>query len=156
MIEFLKSMTMSVAGIIVFGSVCEMILPDGSFKKYLHLAIGLMLILAFLSPLSDRSSLKTDNEIPEIKTESFESSHSEDVLKLYKDKLSKRVEEEIKDRTGADTDVSCSVSSEENTFGAIEKLEIACTQEIEKEVYAVAKEVFDVPRERVVIYESGR
>lgn len=154
MIEFLKSMTMSVAGIIVFGSVCEMILPDGSFKKYLHLAIGLMLILAFLSPLSDKEG-KADAEIPKIEAESIEAAHSEDVLRLYTDKLGKRVEQEIKDRTDADTEVSCSVSSEEKTFGAIEKLEIACTPGIENEIYAVAREVFDVPRERVVIYESG-
>ena len=155
MIEFLKSMTMSVAGIIVFGSVCEMILPDGSFKKYLHLAIGLMLILAFLSPLSDREG-KADVEIPKIEAESIETVQSEDVLRLYANKLGKRVEREIKDRTGTDTEVSCVVSSEEKTFGAIEKFEIVCTSGIEDEIYAVAREVFDVPRERVVIYESGR
>lgn len=155
MIEFLKSMTMSVAGIIVFGSVCEMILPDGSYKKYLHLAIGLMLILAFLAPLTDRED-KTEAEIPKIEAQSVETAQSEDVLRLYKDKLCKRIEQEIKDRTGADAEASCSVSSEKKTFGAIEKLEVTCASGIANDIYVVAKEVFDVPRERVVIYESGR
>ena len=63
MTELLKNIVMSASGIIVFGSVCEMILPDNTYKKYVHLAIGLMLILAFLSPFINRNC-RFDFEIP--------------------------------------------------------------------------------------------
>lgn len=42
---------MSIAGIIVFGSVCEMLLPNNTYKKYLQTVIGIMLIFAAVSPL---------------------------------------------------------------------------------------------------------
>ena len=63
MTGFLKAWTMSVAGIIVFGSICEMILPGSLYKKYVHLAIGLMMILSVLSPIV-KHKINTDAEIP--------------------------------------------------------------------------------------------
>ena len=52
MLELLKDWAMALAGIIVFGSVCEVILPGGVFQKYVRLAVGLMLILALTAPIT--------------------------------------------------------------------------------------------------------
>ena len=38
MIEFLRGWTLSLAGIIVFGSLCEMLLPNSVYKKYIKVS----------------------------------------------------------------------------------------------------------------------
>ena len=62
MIEFLRGWTLSLAGIIVFGSLCEMLLPNSVYKKYINLAIGLILCIAIVSPFVKGKTQKTSAE----------------------------------------------------------------------------------------------
>lgn len=127
MTGFLKAWTMSVAGIIVFGSICEMILPNSSYKKYVHLAIGLMLILSLLSPFV-KNKFDIDAELPQDKAytqyDNMEDRQKSEVLSLYKRKLCEKIKGEIEKSSGIEVEIRCEVSEAEETFGNIERVYI--------------------------------
>ena len=60
MLDGLRSWAMMISGVVVFGSMCEVILPDGEFQKYIRLAIGIMLIFALVSPFAKVLKVTTD------------------------------------------------------------------------------------------------
>lgn len=127
MTGFLKAWTMSVAGIIVFGSICEMILPGSLYKKYVHLAIGLMMILSVLSPIV-KHKINTDAEIPRYEAyEQYEGSDERqkgEIISVYKRKLCEKIKGDIEKSISAEFEVRCEVSEDENSFGNIEKVYI--------------------------------
>ncbi len=127
MTGFLKAWTMSVAGIIVFGSICEMILPGSLYKKYVHLAIGLMMILSVLSPIV-KHKINTDAEIPRYEAyEQYEGSDERqkgEIISVYKRKLCEKIKGDIEKIISAEFEVRCEVSEDENSFGNIEKVYI--------------------------------
>ncbi len=53
MSDALRMWILTLSGIIVFGSLSEMLLPGGVYKKYVQLAVGLMLTTAVLKPLAE-------------------------------------------------------------------------------------------------------
>ena len=120
--EFLKAWAMSLSGIIVFGSVCDMILPNDSYKKYIHLSIGIILILALISPFAE-NGLEIEPSMPvfskgyNIETEKRE---NEGVLSIYKNRLREKMRADIIDVAGVNFDIRCEVSQAEESFGEIE------------------------------------
>ncbi len=124
--EIFKVWAMSLAGIIVFASLCETILPSGSYKKYLHLTIGIVLVLALISPFTKNRaeldfSIATQREAYKASTD-MSDFQKEKVMKIYKDKLASRLDEELESKTGQSVDVIIEVSEAEDSFGRIERL----------------------------------
>ncbi len=124
--EFLKAWAMSLSGIIVFGSVCDMLLPNDVYKKYIHLCIGIILILALISPFVEgnfeiEASLPVFSEEYDIKAEGQE---REAVLRVYKSKLSEKMKADIEGIAGVDFDIRCEINEEEESFGEIEEIRI--------------------------------
>lgn len=122
MIEFLRKWTMTLAGICVFGSLCEMLLPNSVYKKYINLAIGIMLCVSLVSPFVKG---KFETKIPEISysAESFETDRKDTVL-VFSKKVCGSIEEFIKKETYIDAEVKCKISEEEESFGKIEDIYI--------------------------------
>lgn len=130
MAGFFKSIVMSAAGIIVFGSVCEMILPDNAYKKYVHLAIGLMLILTFLSPFINRN-YRLEFEIPSSAAaaeiaEKDEKTRKE-VIRIYTKKLNERISESISEATETKANAECEINENDDKFGKIERVGVTVT-----------------------------
>ncbi len=124
MAEFFKVWVLSLSGIIVFGSLCEMILPSGVYKKYIRLTICIMLALSVLSPFADKQIDDIEIEIPEGEEYTEENSASyrntDEVIKIYKQKLC----DSIRDELGREADVECEVCRDEEAFGRIDALMI--------------------------------
>ena len=124
--EFLKAWTMSLSGIIVFGSLCDMLLPNDAYKKYIHLSIGIILILALISPFTDgkfeiEASLPAFSEIHDIEVEGQE---REAILRVYKNKLCEKIKTDIEGVAGVEFDIRCEISEEEESFGEVEEIRI--------------------------------
>ncbi len=124
--EFLKAWAMSLSGIIVFGSVCDMLLPNDVYKKYIHLAIGIILILALISPFAEgrfeiEASLPVFSEMYDTEAEGQE---REAVIKVYKNKLCEKMKADIEEIAGARFDIRCEINKEEERFGEIEEIRI--------------------------------
>lgn len=159
MADFIKDWIMTLSGIIIFGVVCERIIPKGIYKKYIHLCIGLMLILSLLSPLGgDVPKLEAElpvTETAEEMTRDMSEREKADVLRLYKAKLCERIKDDIRGTAGVDFDIKCEVCGSGDDFGQVERLWITVDAadgveinegaiNIIKSKYGINKEVISV------------
>ena len=128
MTDFIKEWTMSISGTIVFGVICERLLPENTYKKYINIAIGLMLILSLLGTAAN-SNLDVNVYIPgslsayDLREEVSEKEDTE-TLRIYKEKLCERIKNDTQMIAGVDFDIKCRVSQEEEAFGEVEELYI--------------------------------
>ena len=130
MIKALQDWAVVLSGLAVFGALCEEILPEGSFQKYIRLGLGMLLVLVLLSPL--QNLFRQDWEITESKkrwayreTRVMEEKQREEILRIYQLKLNRKMTEVLKesvpDFSGL---VQCHVSEDEESFGNIEHVSV--------------------------------
>ena len=154
MADFFKAWVMSMSAIIIFGSMCEMILPDNSYKKYVHLAIGLMLIMSVLKPIVNREiDIKAEIPTGDYKTEkTAEKNSKEDIARIYKSKIKERLALE----TGlekAEFDIEI---CEEDEFGKIEKICIKTSKRIEGEKIDTIMGTYGLTEDEIEVEYTGR
>jgi len=123
---------MQIAGIVVLGAVCDMIITEGELKKYVKMVMGLVLIFAIIQPVTNASPTFVEFNLPqttrmqaaELKNRLGEK-EKESLLKIYRQKLAKSVENEIytKWKAGAKVDVTVE-EDDQNRFGNIKTLTI--------------------------------
>ena len=160
--EVLREWAMTVAGIVVFGSACEMILPDGSFRKYIRLAIGLVLILTLVSPLQGFLKNEMDFDVTEKSMDAYtlkndmEERQQADVLRLYQQNLNEKMQASLTERLGIPMEARCTV--EENdpaTFGVVREVAImvdgAYGIDITQEVAEILSKDFGVEEKKLKV-----
>lgn len=157
MTDFFRSWILSLSGIIVFGSMCEMILPGGAYKKYIHLAIGLMLILTVLTPFT-KDHTYTEFEIPDGTGEytsrsTAEERQNEDIIRIYKQKLCEGMKEEL---GGGRVEIECDICEEGEAFGSIENVRIRSVDELDSDATDRLKERYGLSDDKITIENSGR
>ena len=137
MLETLRSWAMVLSGVAVFGSLCEVILPEGSFQKYIRLGLGMILVLALISPFQELLHQDFDDRSFQrgytayLERESMEEEQKKAVIAFYKENLNRKMQStlvaEIPDFTG---EISCSVEEEEpERFGEILRVWIQAKDE---------------------------
>ncbi len=160
MTEVLRSWILSVAGIIVFGSMCEMILPGGNYKKYIQLTIGLMLVLAFLSPFVTGMRGADFGEMPDISTEykgreANDTERYDDIVKIYKEKLCDAIKSEIGSIDNAQ--ITCDICEDKENFGKIKMIKIEANgAEISDVVIGKIKESYGLTDSEIVVCDTKR
>lgn len=125
--EFLKNWAITVAGVVVFGTICEVILPNGVFRKYVRLTIGMILVLSLLSPLQKWMHGDVDLEKIELSREAYEQRSDmeevaqKEVIRLYRTNLNTKMQNVIHAYLGEiSVEVRCDVEeSNPDTFGTI-------------------------------------
>lgn len=158
MTDFLRSIAMTAAGIIVFASVCEMILPDNTYKKYIHLSIGLMLVLAFVTPFTKTADLDT-LQIPAMsayeEAETMEEDMFNKVTYVYTEKINAKIQSDVKKITGYDFEVKCDISFAEKNFGEPKKVYLkadSITEDINKsEITEKLSKEYGVLKDNIII-----
>ncbi len=153
---------MQIAGVIVLGAVCDMIINEGEMKKYVKMVMGLVLIFAIVQPVIKESPEFADFMLPEttqvqaaeLKNRLDEKSQ-ESLLNLYRQKLAKSVENEIytqwKIYTTADVMVE---EDDENRFGNITAMTVDFSGDFdisENEIKRYLGERFGVDQKNIKI-----
>ena len=123
----LKEWSMTIAGIVVLGSACEVIMPDDSFRKYVRLAIGLILVMVFISPLKEFLHKGAQTEYPQLSYTSYQQREemkdvqNDEVIRLYQKNLNSKIKGALSNRIGKTPfQVRCTVETEKpDTFGTI-------------------------------------
>lgn len=161
MTEILRSWILSVAGIIVFGSMCEMILPGGNYKKYIQLTIGLILVLAFLSPLTAKTSGTYLGDIDDIGAEYKEREVNDterygDITKIYKMKLCEAIKSEI-GSVNDETEITCDICEDKENFGKIKMIKIKTNSAvISDDVIEKIKEGYGLADSEITVCDTKR
>lgn len=130
MLELLKQWAMTLAGVVIFGSLCEVILPEGSFQKYIRLAVGLLLVFTLIAPL--RQFLQLDFSGTELfdsgtqaylQREEMEEQQKNDVIRIYIQNLNQKMKQSLQTELGeTDLEVHCQVEESAENFGNIREV----------------------------------
>ena len=168
MIEYLRQWVLTIAGVAVFGSICDTILPGGNFRKYIRLAIGLVLILTMLTPIQKFMQKKVDiydsfyKTSFDVETASVAETDTASIAKLYKYNLEKNIQVKLAEHLNkGDIKVSCGIEEKnKNEFGKIKNVEIILSNKInEQEFNAVKKELNEtyaiLPQTITIKYKEG-
>ncbi|MBO5363844.1 MAG: stage III sporulation protein AF [Clostridia bacterium] len=132
MVTMLRDWAMVLSGVAVFGSLCEVILPDGSFQKYIRLGLGMVLVLTLISPLQEL--LHHDFDIGNFQSgtyaylerETMEEEQRKEVMIIYRENLNQKMQQTlITEFPGFSGRVSCSVEEENpEEFGKILRVQV--------------------------------
>ncbi len=138
--ELIREWVMRIAGITALGAVCDMIMTDGNMKKYVKMVVGLVLVLAVISPLTQITPRLSDIKIPEttqrkaaeLKNTIAEKEYQQIVM-LYSEKLETSIEGKIYSDFGCEAKAEVKVEENDNkTFGNI--IQVLITIPPEKKV----------------------
>lgn len=143
MIRFLGDWIRNIALFIIFAVFLEMLMPDNSFKKYIHILLGLVLMLILTKPITSfllkDFSLEDMIEINELEVERqtilkekniIQSNQNHLIIDTYKDKLSMQIKKLIESNTDYTSNVIHIMINEDTNsedYGTIEELKIQVT-----------------------------
>lgn len=135
--ELIREWIMRIAGITALGAVCDIIMPDGNMKKYVKMVVGLVLVLAVISPLTQITPEISDIKIPEItqrKAAELKNTIAEkeyqQIIMLYGEKLEKSIENKIYSDFGCESEANVSIEEKDNeAFGNITQVFITIPPE---------------------------
>ncbi len=160
--EWLRDWVIQIAGIIVLGAICDMIMPRGDMKKYVKLVIGMVLVFAIIRPITGISVDSIDLDLPYERQErltdlqnKLSTKERDDILKLYSQKLEKSVANCVFTKWGCEAQVKVEVEEQnEEKFGRVQYIRIKLEDKgvaTENEIKEYIGEVFDVNRNRIDI-----
>lgn len=91
----IKTFILSILGAAFFVTLCEMIIPDGSLKKYIKLTLGFVMISVLLSPFKNKEYFNSVNFYLEsdFSEEKLLAESEAYVLQIHKDNIERRVRE---------------------------------------------------------------
>ncbi|MBE7030777.1 MAG: stage III sporulation protein AF [Ruminococcaceae bacterium] len=147
--EFIREYIMSIIVVILFSVLLEMIMPGSSFKKYIKLVVGLLIMFAIIKPVIHIPSLK-NMELPYLTSEQVFSEQSEQVHtsvegiqdNLIKKHFSQSLSNEIQDAIYKKFSVTCQVLTEFD--GKQITVHIAGDEEKRQEIEGFIKTTYDV------------
>lgn len=137
--EYLKDWIMSVVTTVIFITILELILPEGSIKKYVKLATGLLIMVAVLSPifkifsdnvsLNERISSYTANlsSYSKVDTKKANEEFKKKTKEAFVVSLKESIQKEIKNKTNKEyivAELKIREAKNELDFDGIQYIEI--------------------------------
>ena len=125
--EWLRDWTINLAGLVVLFAALEIILPRGDMKKYVQLAMGLVLIIAVVKPIANFSagsigyleSSERQTAAAELKNRLNEKERF-CVMKVYREKICESIKNEITAENGEHIEVKAEIEeNDEKRFGEV-------------------------------------
>lgn len=130
--DAIRNWAYSIAALVVFGTLTELIMPGNTYRKYIHLTMGFLLILSLLSPFSGLWDKGFDidgfvdyyggvAEYSGVNREAAEDKQKEDVIKIYKETLENNIKVRLESKlniTVTRVEVAAAEGGEE--FGNLE------------------------------------
>ncbi len=162
MIRAISQYTQSVAMIIIFTSVINLILPSGGFQKYIKLVLGLIVIITILTPINtlvfknkpDYTDVlkryETDVESSSMQAQSgdYLEAQKDIILDHYKERIIPQMTDIIEKGDQVEVlklDIGLNEDTNANEFGAIQKINMVVI-EVEKKK---DKKIIQVPKIKV-------
>lgn len=140
LLNFLKSWSINIVIITIFVTFLEIILPNGTMKRYIRLIIGLLIIIVLINPfinlLSNNINIDKEvfaqiinnNNIRNIyTTEKIKKEQRKQILELYRNKIEKEIKNIISETTNyivEEVYVDIVEDEEGNDFGQIKNINL--------------------------------
>lgn len=137
--ELLRNWIMQVAGIIVLGAACDMIMPEGEIKKYVKMVVGFVLVFTVIKPAVNivpeafavAIPQETRAQAVELKN-NFDEKQQKTIFRIYKGKLKESIENEVYSEFGLKATAEVEVEEvDEINFGNIIELKLRIDKDAE-------------------------
>lgn len=128
---FIHKWIMQITAVILIGSVCELIMPEGNIKKYINPVLGFLLILVIINPITgiDAEQIRLDllTESSDISGDivtATDKMTEQNILDIYTERLSDKIEQKIRNTYRIGSEVTLSVSDQAKSFGDIKRINV--------------------------------
>lgn len=141
MVEWLSMWAEEIIVAVIIATIIEMILPEGSSKKYIKVVVGIYILFTIVSPVIDKFTstsisvsnlLDLDEYVNEISEQNslqniLDESNSESVKSIYVDNLKLDIQSKIEAKGYNVLDINVEVLDDESY--TLNKIEITVTKE---------------------------
>lgn len=155
--DVLREWIMQLAGVVVLGAICDIIMIEGEMKKYVKPILGFVLIFTVLKPIAgaqfdDFTILQSAQVEAGDLAETLEKTEKENLLSLYEKNVGEKISEYIMENYKVKAETAVVSAEDKDNFGKIceaninvllSEGETANTESIRKSIC----EEFGIPKE---------
>ena len=164
--DLIRNWAFSVSAVVVFGTLAEAVMPSDEYRKYVHLVLGLLLIITISSPvislLGNGFDIESFLDAEGTRTlmssrESIEKKQKEDVITIYKKTLENNIKTRIETKIPELKDnikVSVSAADDGSEYGTIEKVDVVLSgddTERADEIKTIVSAITGIPESGVMV-----
>ena len=132
----IREWIMQIAGVIVLGTICDMILVESEIKKYVKPILGFVLIFTVVGPISNMSMQKINMDFFDEESQDFldvaqrsDKLQSETMTKLYEERLSLELSRSIGEEFKKNVKVLVDTQKEKGEIGEIKEVVLEISAE---------------------------
>lgn len=155
-IEFLTIWLKEIVLVFIFISIVELVLPNGSMKRYINMIIGFLIIIVIIAPfvklIHKDYSFARDLYKNQIEGINFEYSENQELNKIQEEQIKNfyinKIEREIENLIANTTnysieEIKISINEEDANFGKLESIELVLMDKegVESDNKIIVKEV---------------
>jgi len=165
MMETLSAYIKTITALTIFSALACMLMPDGSFRKYVELVLGVLVLTAVLNPFlrifgADKGHMELGLLQNQVRLEKvflsadeYEQIEQQRVTQAYGQVLEDRVKEDLAKKY-SDIDwisITFCQDIEDEDYGTIEGISIGCAEEDAKKIQTYAAKRYGLPEEAVTV-----
>ncbi len=109
-LEYIKAYFLNIISVILFTVLVEILMPNSSFKGYIKLVLGLLVILAVVKPITNLTGFNIDSLVDTdqsyVTSTQIEEVQNRQINTVFCDNLENAIETDVKERFNEDVEVS--------------------------------------------------
>ena len=163
--DTLSAYIKTITALTIFSALACMLMPEGSFRKYVELVLGILVLTAVLNPFlrifgTDKGHMELgliQNQVRLEKvflsTEEYEEIEQQRMTAAYGQVLEDRVKEDLtKKYSEIDwVDITFCQDMNNEDYGMIESITIGCSDEDAEKIQTYAAKRYELPEEAVSV-----
>lgn len=171
MIELLKPWVINIVAIIIFVIIADIIMPEGSIKRFVKVIVGLFVLLAIIQPLIHIKDIRYDFEKSYVETSIILSGEGDlqdkevmgrfqktKALEIYEANLKNQIASAVSyrksiDKRSIEVFLDINKDEESNEFGRLNNVEVILPSNKDKSQIEKIKKV-EIGKEEKVIYKE--
>ncbi|NLM43065.1 MAG: stage III sporulation protein AF [Clostridiales bacterium] len=172
MIDFLRNWIINIVIVTIFVIITDVILPEGSIKKYVKVIIGTFILITIIKPFTDIKNISDDfyksyketsivlnGEKELIDTEVLNSYQKLKAIEIYESRLKEQIISAVSyktslDKTNIDVILDINTNYESNKYGMINNVLVIMNMEDKNSQIEKIKNVEIGNRENVIYKEE--
>lgn len=116
-LEYIKAYFLNIISVILFTVLVEIIMPNSSFKGYIKLVLGLLVILAVVKPITNLTGFNVDSFVDTdelyVTSTQIEEVQNVQINTVFCNNLENAIETDVKSKFNEDVEVSVEADANE-------------------------------------------
>lgn len=164
MVEAISSWAQGIVIAIIIAVMIEMILPEGSNKKYIKMVIGIFILFTIVSPIITKIAGQelnlnsvldyqkyVDSDATQTMAGNLEKTTDQNIETIYKTKLENDIKSKIKEKGYQVNKIQVEIEQMEENYGRINKLILDVSKKEEESVEETNNQVQTIEKINITI-----